>query len=129
MDMQILRVALLAGIVFTAIFVIIEVIGWRTRNSVVSSRQRLIRVSCGLTLICLLGLVLAGNILGILFTTDTTSMSKNPLLTIAYGSACIGIACLLVVLALLDIKEGIQSYRRNFTGVHIDIEGKDGRSQ
>ncbi|MDO8684281.1 MAG: hypothetical protein Q7N50_12455 [Armatimonadota bacterium] len=126
--MHIPRIVLLAGIILTTFLVINEVLSWR-RNSSLSSRQRFIRVSSGITLICLLGLVLAGNILGILFTANTEEALRHPILALVFGFIAIALAFILVALALLDIREVLETYKRKRREMRTDMRGKDGRLQ
>lgn len=135
--MLIFRVILLAGIVFVTFLVINEVLGWRRSQPLVSGRQRLLRVCSGITLILLLGLTLAGNILGIVFTSDPHSLVQDRKLlpaALGYASLVMGLALLLVVLALLDIREVIKNYRASRGQLRAGAppnnggpNGKDGR--
>jgi Na+/proline symporter len=129
--MPILRIVLLVGIAFTAFLVVNQILSWR-RDSLLSTRQKWIRVISGITLILLLGLILAGNIFGIIFTSDKESLVKNPdlvVITIAYGSLVAGLACLLLLLALLDIREVINIHRRTGMEARARLGRKDGRGQ
>ena len=134
--MFIFRVILLVGIIFVGGLIVSQILGWRRGNTLVSPRLRLLRISSGITLLVLLGLILAGNILGIVFTPDTDTLVKNRQMigvTIAYASLVIGLACLLVVLALLDIREVLTSYKDDRKDVrrHVatDLDRKDGQGQ
>ncbi|MDO8588137.1 MAG: hypothetical protein Q7T82_14010 [Armatimonadota bacterium] len=132
--MYIFRIILLIGILFVGYLVVNQI--RRRGNAGISPRQRLLRISSGITLIVLLGLVLAGNILGIVFTSDTDTLVRNRHMigvTIVYASLALGLACLLVLLALLDIREVLTSYkedRKNARrGMVSDLKRKDGQGQ
>ena len=129
MGVYVLRVVLLAGIVLTVVMVVNEAAGWRRMDSAVSSRQRLVRVACGITLVLLLGLILVDSILGILFTPGVRGIARRPVVALAYFSAYMGVACLLVTLALLDVRETLRTSRRLRREMREGLTGKDGQEQ
>ena len=127
--MYFLQIALIAGIVITAAALINEVVGWRRRTSAVSGRQMTLRVCAGLLLIALFGLVLAGSVVGVFVIPRPGQAVKNLIPTIAYLCACLGVACLLVLIALLDIREVLRTYKRDWREMRRDLERKDGPEQ
>jgi hypothetical protein len=124
--MLIFRIVLLAGILFTALLVAYQIKGWR--RSTLSVRQRTIRVASGVTLVLILCVVLLDNVFGVVFVADTHAFAKEPRLAIAYLSLIAGLACLLLLLALLDIHETLNVYKRERIETRERLRRKDGRS-
>lgn len=120
--MHILRIALVAGMVVTALAVIHEV----ARRTGISRRQRILRICSGVAMIVLLGLILVGNVFGILFASTEEMLTKPKLLTLAYGFACLGIGLLLVVFALVDILETLRTWRRKMSEMRGEFHKRDG---
>ena len=127
--MNTFQIALTAGIILTAIILTREAAGWRLPGSTVSRRQRIIRTCSGVTLILLLGLILTGDVLGVISTANTHKTVRQALVAIAYVSACVGAGCLLVVLALLDFQEVLRAYRRSRREMREELQRKDVRGQ
>ena len=78
-------------------------------------------------MVLLLSLILADSIVGVLIAPGIRGIVRNPRLAIAYVSAYMGLACLLVVLALLDVKEVLRAARLNRQRIREDLHGKDRR--
>jgi len=127
--MCLLRIALLAGILLAAAVLLSQIAAWRRNALPISRRQMALRVCEGILLIALLSLVLAGNLAGVLVASEPHRAVKEPLLTAVYLSACVGIACLLVFISLLDIREVLRTYSRTWREMRRDLEGKDGPEQ
>ena len=130
--MLIFRIALVAGIVLTAILVLYQIGARRTGRSDLTGRQMVIRVISGVTLLLILILVLTGNIVGIVFTTEQQHLAKNQhmlVVTIAYASLIAGLSCLLLLLALLDIREVAKAHKEARMGARASLRRKDGRDQ
>jgi hypothetical protein len=123
------RIALLAGIAATAILVIHEAVAWNRRGSSLSRRQMIIRVTSGILLICLLGLLFSGSILGVFGFLNPHEKVKNPVRVITFLSLYVGLGCALVVLALLDIREILKNYQRELRDARRDLGEKGGRKQ
>jgi hypothetical protein len=124
--MTLFRTALLAGIALMAGLVAVQFISWRGPGCGIPLRQKIARTCFGVIFICLLGLVLAGNICGILFTDNRADLVGHPALTFMYGLACMGLGFLLVGLALFDVRETLRAYRRDSR--RIEASMKDGGS-
>jgi hypothetical protein len=130
--MLIFRIVLAAGIVLTAVLVVNQILARRAGRLDLTGRQMVIRISSGVTLILIFAVVLTGNILGIVFTTGSQHLAKNPRLltvTIAYASLIAGLSCLLLFLALLDIHEVAQMHRQARIDARAGLRRKDGRDQ
>ena len=127
--MSAFQIALTAGIILAAIVLIKEAAGWRIPGRGISRRHRIIRACSGVTLILLLGLLLAGDVLGVISTVDTHRTAGQTVVAITYLSACVGAGCLLIVLALLDFREVLRAYRQSLRDMREELQRKDVRGQ
>jgi hypothetical protein len=130
--MLIFRIVLAVGIILTAILTLNQIRARRAGRLDLTGRQVVIRVTSGVTLIVILGLVLIGNYLGILFTLEPQSLAKDPhllVVTVAYACLIAGLACLLLFLALMDIREVTKLHRQARIDSRAGLRRKDGRDQ
>jgi peptidoglycan/LPS O-acetylase OafA/YrhL len=91
-----LHVALAIGILLTACVLIWEIWRWRQGAGGLSRKQRFIRIAASVIVIVLLTMVIVG---------DKWATTRGPLEAMAYWSFCMGLALILVVLALMDFRE------------------------
>jgi hypothetical protein len=128
--MLIFRIIIGAGIILTILLTLNQVRAHRAGHLYLSHRQMAIRVCSGVTLTIILTLVLVGNIYGILFTSAPQSLARDRhllLITIAYACLIAGLSCLLLFLALLDIREVAKSHRQARMDARASLQRKDGR--
>lgn len=128
--MLIFRIIIGAGIILTALLTLNQVRAHRAGHLDLSQRQLAIRVCSGVTLSAILALVLIGSKLGILFTMQAQNLSKNRhllIITVAYACLIAGLSCLLLFLALLDIREVAKSHKQARIDARTSLQRKDGR--
>lgn len=92
-----LRILIGIAIPVIAVIMAIEIHGWRTGARIVTPNQKILRVSSGLILVIAMAMVLAGD--------GWVRASFGAVAALAYWTLCIGLIGVLVVLALLDVRE------------------------
>jgi len=100
--------AALAGMALVAAALAYEVFLWRSARRFLTRRHKLVRLAAGIILIGILGMIYWGGL---------TDFSINPLELLAYWGACTVLILLLVVLAILDIRESLIAYVTGYTAI------------
>jgi ABC-type tungstate transport system substrate-binding protein len=103
MGPYVLRAFLLVGVVALVIGMMLEVRNWRTGRRIISRKQQVIRLSTGVLLIILFGMMIAGG---------SVADTGNPFGFMLYWMGCFVVGCLAVVLMLLDLREVGETYRK-----------------
>ena len=113
MELTPLRVVLAIGILLVIAVLALEVRAWHGGRSVVTRRQKALRVASAALLVTIMVMILVGD--------RWLRACCGPLAAMAYWTFCIGLALSLVVLALLDLRQVGLSYGRDRRRILRDI--------
>jgi len=113
MPVAIVQVAL-AGAVVTILALVVQMVRWKSPRCRMSRRHRTIRVLEGIILVGLLGMVVAG---GWLNLSGPWATWNDFFLLLLYWLGCLVLVMFLVVLALLDVREAIISYAKDYAQI------------
>ena len=114
---MLLRPILAVGIALVIALTAYEVRAWRTGSTIVTPRQKPIRIASAVVMIVVLAMLLAG---------DAWLARFGPLAIMGYWTICFALGGGLIILVLLDLRELIYGYREVRRRVFMDtISRKD----
>ena len=91
-----LRIAMGTGILLVVFLLVREILSWRAGTRIVTSKQKALRIASAFLTIIIMAMILAG---------DKWLAAYGPLAVMAYWMLCFVFAVVLVILALMDLKE------------------------
>lgn len=89
------------GIVLIAGLLLFQVRSWRTGDVQITSRQKWMRIACACVMILIMLMEFVGD-----------NWLTNPIARMEYWTGCFGLGFLLMLLALLDMRETGIRYRK-----------------
>ena len=114
----------LTGIVVVAVLFVAEIVKWRSIGTIISRKQRILRV----ILIVLIETLFAMMLLGPMVTRK-----GNPIAALVYWFVCAMLCLAVVVLAMVDLREVLRGYvalnRRMFGDLSGRPEDEDRRDR
>jgi len=108
----------LMGMAVTAVFFAAEVRRWRAIGSVIGPRQRLLRTCLIVVMELLFAMILVG---------PWVTLRRDPLTELIYWTVCVVVALVVVVAALLDLREVLHGYASMHRRIRGDWREKERR--
>jgi len=108
--------AALFGMVLIAAFFVLEARRWRSPDSLIGRRQRVLRI----ILMVIIETLLAMMVLGPWVTSR-----KDPIAAVIYWSICVVLSMAVVILTLVDLREVFKGYARASRGIYRDLPGEE----
>lgn len=120
MGIDLVQITALVGLAVIAVIFASELRKWRSVDSVIGHRQRMLRI-------WLLALVEA--LFVMMLVGPWVTSRKDPITALLYWVICLGLTLVVMALALLDLREIARQYSRLNRQLFRDLRGDDERRQ
>ncbi|GEM_PF-6604049 len=118
MPPETLRLVLSFGILMVLVLLALEIQGWMTGKRLVNRKQKVFRITSAALIVAILAMILVG---------DGPARAFHPLMAIGYWALCFSLACVVVVLALADMKQVALRFGEERRHNYDDLAGREDR--